>query len=322
MGQLPESDIAVQALRRYFGPYSGVVRAEIKAPDVYPLEEPINSYVPSSLDEVIDTEELLRQAAEAAKSLAKAGQRAVDVIPVFQTAQMIGERLKALTEAINFELKSAFERIPEFDLEEITGRARAAGRELGERGWLVGPFMSPRGLFRVLKKDTDRSMKEHYSVDHLVGLVEEADSSRWQETVLEAIRSFRDGRHRVVILSLLPIIEALVRERVHHRLDTDGIGTISSLNKKASEETGARAREEAFLFAASEASIVGFVEPRWVGSPDMLEGNPSKLSNIDRNWALHGADNPERWDPIDAHRLVQVAAVLAYEEEYRGTADE
>jgi hypothetical protein len=126
----------------------------------------------------------------------------------------------------------------------------------------------------------------------------------------------------VVIPSLLPAIEALVRERVDHRVNIDGIDAISSLNKKASEETEARAKEEVFLLAASEASIVGFTEPRWVGSPDMLENDPSNLNNIDRNWAVHGADDPERWDPVDAHKLLQVAAVLAYEMEYRTTSDE
>jgi hypothetical protein len=317
-----ESDVAVPALRRYFGPYPGVVRAEIKAPDVFPLETPIDSYVPSSLDDVIDTEELLRQAAGAAESLRQAGQRVVDVFPVFQTAQVIGKRLKVLKKVIDSEFKSAFEHLQEFDLEEATEHARAAGRELGKRGWLVGPFMTPKGLFQVLKKDTDQFMKDRYPVDHLTGMVEESSDSRWQKTILEAIHSCQDGRHRVVILCVLPIIEALVRERVRHRLDTDGLGAINSLNEKATEETEARARDRAFLLAASEASILGFIETRWVNSPDMLENNPSSLNTIDRNWVVHGADDPGRWDPIDAHKLLQVAAVLAYEKKYRSTPEE
>lgn len=319
MGQLPESDITVQALRRYFGLYPGVVRAEIKAPHVFSLEKPINSYIPSSLNDVTDTEELLKQTT---KSLAKAIRRTVDVTPVFRTVQMIGERVKALKETIDLELESVFERLRELDLEEVTERARVAGRELGERGWIVGPFMTPRGLSRVLEEDTDQFMKERYPVDRLTEMAEESNDSRWQKTILEAIYSYRDGRYRVVILSLLPIIEALVRERVHHRIDKDGIDAISSLNRKASEETEVRAKEEVFLLAASEASIVGFIKPRWVDSPDMLKGNPSNLSNIDRNWAVHGADDPERWDPVDAHRLLQVAATLAHEKRYRDTADE
>jgi hypothetical protein len=313
MGQLPESDIAVQALHRYFGLYPGVVRGEIKTPHVFSLEEPIDSYIPSSLDDVTGTEELIRQAVEEAGSLVRT------VTPVLQAFQMIGERVK---ETIDSELKTTFERLRELDFEEVTERARVAGRELGERGWLVGPFMTSQGLFRVLEEGTDQIMKERYPVDRLIGMAEESDDSRWQKTILEAIYSYRDGRYRVVILSLLPIIEALVRERVHHRVDTDGIDAISSLNRKASEETKARAKEEVFLLAASEASIVGFIETRWVRSPDMLKGDPSKLSNIDRNWAVHGADDPERWDPVDAHRLLQVASVLAYEGRYRGTTDE
>jgi hypothetical protein len=322
MRQLPESDIAVQALHPYFGLYPGVFRAEIKAPHVFSLEEPIDSYIPSSLDDITDTEELFRQAVEAVGSLVKAARRAIDVTPVFQDLQMIGARVRALKETINPELKSAFEPLREIDLEEITEKARVAGRELGERGWLVGPLMTPQRLFRVLEEDTDQFMKECYSVDLLIGMVEEGDNSRWQKTILEAIYSYRDGRYRVAILSLLPVIEALVRERVQHRVDTDGIDAIGSLNREANEETKSRAEEEVFLLAASEASIVGFIEPRWVGSPDMLEGSPSQLNNIDRHWAVHGADDPERWNSVDAHRLLQVVAVLAREKEYRGTTDE
>jgi len=322
MRQPLKSDVAVWALRRYFGSYPGVFRAEVKAPDVYPLEKPIDSYIPSSLEDVTDTEELLRQVVETAESFRKARQRVVNVTPVFQVGELVGEMMKALKQTIDFEFRSAFERLLEFDLQEITEKARVAGRELGERGWLVGPFMSPQGLFRALEEDTDQFMKERYPVDHLIGLVEESDNSRWQKTILESIYSYRDGRYRVVILTLLPTIEAFVRERARHRVSADGIDQISKLNRKAIEETDILSREEAFLLAASEASIVGFVEPRWGKSPHMLEDDPSKLDGIDRNWAVHGADNPERWNPLDAHRLLQAAAVLAHERAHRVTPEE
>jgi hypothetical protein len=45
------------------------------------------------------------------------------------------------------------------------------------------------------------------------------------------------------------------------------------------------------------------------------------LANIDRHWAMHGADDPERWEPTDAHRLMQVAAVLVREETRRSTTE-
>jgi hypothetical protein len=318
MGQPPESDISLQTLRRHFGLYSGVVRAEIKAPHLFSLEVPIDSYIPSSLDGVVDPEEQLRQAFE---SFGKAALRVGDVTPVFHTSQMLRERFEAWKKEINSKLRSAFERLRKIDFEEVTERARVAGRELGERGWLVGPLMTSQGLFRVLKGDTDQIMKERYPVEHLIEMVREPDDFRWQKTILEAIYSYREERHRVVILSLLPIIEALARERVLPRVDMDEIDAINSLNRKANEETKARAKEQLSLLAASEASIVGFTETRWAGSPDMLKDNPSKLSNIDRHWAAHGADDPERWDPVDAHRLLQVAAVLAHEKVYRGMAD-
>lgn len=328
MGQshkpLPKANVATQALRHYFGPHSGVVRAEMKAPDVFPLEESIEDYIPSALDSVIETDKLFRQAAETVKLFKELSEQAADVFPVFQTSQLMRKRLKALKEAIDFEFKSAFERLTELDLGEITDSARAAGRELGRRGWIVGPFMTHQGLFRVLKNDTDRAMKERYPTDSLVAMVEEASDSQWQEAILEAIDTYQDGRHRVVILSLLPAIEALVRERIRHRVDMDGVGRISILNLKASRETETLSEEKFLLLAASEASIVGFVNLRWDGGkgPDILQGDPSELNYIDRNWALHGADDPGRWDSIDAHRLMQVAAVLAHEVSYRTTPEE
>ena len=304
MGQLPEPDVTVQALR-YFGLYPGVVRAEIKAPHISSLEEPIDSYIPSSLENVTDTEELIRQAVESVGSLARTARCAIDITSVFQSFQMLEERVRALKETFNSKLKSAFEPLREINLEEVTEKARVAGRELGERGWLVGPLMTPQGLFRVLEGNTDQIMKERYPANHLIEMVREPNDLSWQKTILEGIYSYRDGRYRVVILSILPVIEALVRERVQHRVDINEMGSVTEVNIEANKQTEARAEEEVFLLAASEASMVGFTKPRWDNTgPNILEADPSELSWIDRHWALHGADDPERWDPIDAHRLL------------------
>lgn len=317
MGQLPESDIAVQALRRYFGPYPGIVRIEMKVPHIFSLEEPIDSYIPSSLDEVTDTKELLE---EIAGPLLKAVQQS-NITSISKTVQAFGEEMKTVNESIDFGFTDVFSSLKELDLGKIDEKMLSAGLQLGKRGWLVGPYITPQGLYRALE-ETDEFMKKHHPVDQLIEMVQESDATRWQKTILEAIHSYRDGRHRVVVLSLLPVIESLARERVHHLVDTDEEGRIGRVNIEALEETEARAEENFHLLGAWEASIASFIKERWINSPNMFSCDPPRLSNIDRNWAVHGKDNPERWDPIDAHRLLQVAAVLAHETRYRSTADE
>lgn len=315
---VPEPDVAVQGLRRYFGLYPGIVRAEIKAPHVFFLEEPINSYVPSSLDDVTDTEEALAEVVESfSKVLEEVGGRPVSHI--IQPFKALGDKIETLNKPLDSVFEGVFETLREIDFQEVNDKMLSAGRELGERGWLVGPLMTAQGLFQVLE-DTDSIMKERYPVEHLIGLVEQPDDFQWQKMILEAIQSYRDERYGVVILSLFPVIEALIRERADG-VDADG-GHISEVNKRVYVETETRAREEFHLLAAREASILGFVEARWEDSPNMLSDDPSELSNINRHWAVHGKDDPGRWNPIDAHRLLQVAAVLAHEKRYLSAADE
>jgi hypothetical protein len=317
-----KSEIVVQTLRRHFGLHAGVVRAEIKAPRIFSLEEPISRSIPSSLHDITETEEVLRQVAEAGKSFSKAVQQIPDGVFSFQGVDMIGKATEALKKGLDLHPTNLLKHLsPVLNLKKITGRARAAGHALGERGWIVGPLMTHRGLSRALQEDTDSHMKDRYPVERLIRMVQESDGSRWQKTIREAVGSYRDERYRVVILSLLPVIESLVRERTQHRVDTNEIGRIGVLNRKANEETEDLAKEESFLLAAYEASIAGFIEVRWGDTPDMLEGTPSDLANIDRHWAMHGADDPERWEPTDAHRLLQVAAVLVREETRRSTTE-
>lgn len=95
---------------------------------------------------------------------------------------MIGKRLKTLKKVIGSEFKSAFEQLQEFDLKEIKENARAAGRELGEGGWLVGRFMPPRAFPSSGGRDGP-FMEERYPVDRLVGRVGGFGSSRWQTTI-------------------------------------------------------------------------------------------------------------------------------------------
>jgi hypothetical protein len=225
-----------------------------------------------------------------------------------------------LDEAADLGFGDAFKLLREIDFAEADSRMFDAGKELGKKGWFVGPLMSPQGLFRALE-ETDRFMKERYPVEHLIEMTEKPDDFRWQQTILEAIESYRDGRHRVAVLSLFPAIEALARVQVRQPLDVEDVDSITEVNINASGKIKAHGEEEFHLFGAWKASIYGFVDLRWNGGADMLSDDPSELNNINRHWALHGVDDPERWDPIDAHRLLQVAAVLAFEKSFPDTTD-
>jgi hypothetical protein len=121
----------------------------MKVPHIFSLEEPIDGYIPSSLDEVTDTKELLE---EIAGPLLKAVQQS-NVTSISQTAQAFREEIRTVNESIDFGLTDVFSPLKELDLGKIDEKMLSAGLQLGKRGWLVGPVHHPPGTLSGVGRD-------------------------------------------------------------------------------------------------------------------------------------------------------------------------
>lgn len=179
-------------------------------------------------------------------------------------------------------------------------------RELGKRGWTM-PTWAPIDWVRCLAKfpaeQLDAGMQREYSrrrneceKELLARLIDSSALLHWRPLLSECINAYRKRQYRVVVPSLLTVVEGAVLSAKDLRLwkDPKRVATEQGDTRDPGTIRAAWFSVEAFLgevFAKHD-----FSDPR--------------RPLINRHWICHGRDVPE-WGRIDCLRLFQALDTIS-----------
>lgn len=212
------------------------------------------------------------------------------------------------------------ETIPKITLPEITfpeidfERIRKNTNHNAKFGWTLTGGM---GLGEYLNDDLLKMSKRQLD-DYFFNYYVENDWKFFRETkneILETIEPnrkelakecfdcFENEQHKTTIPTLITIIEG----EIASILQTKDYGWRLYEQMKSSDDDEDKFRQIATY------SVYNYLKKELFVPHDFSK---NRRMNINRNWVLHGRDNPNKWTKYDALRLINVLASLQFIKEY------
>lgn len=124
----------------------------------------------------------------------------------------------------------------------------------------------------------------------------------WRQQYINCFETIEDGRHTVVIPTFITAIEHEISA-----MQESSILLGRRLLKNTQSSTMENTDNNGKFSNTIGLSVIGML------LNGMFENHPfneeSKLL-INRNWILHGRDNPEKWTMVDVYRLMSIISAL------------
>lgn len=139
---------------------------------------------------------------------------------------------------------------------------------------------------------------EHYK--NMKGLVIDNIEPRWTELIQDCFDSFENDKFRLVIPTLFTIIEGEMSFAFQSHQGSNDL--IQLVDKKAKNE-------KSKLMQISLYSVVSSMKKQLFLSHKFYD---DRNGLINRQWILHGRDDPNHWQKVDALRLFNVLSSLQF----------
>lgn len=221
---------------------------------------------------------------------------------------ILGEKLGKLISEIEF---PKF-KYPQFDIdyesieEIIINNSKAGWTITGEMGF--GEYLNGDLLGQPISK-LDQYFYSYYRDNEWENYIEtkerilESIDSKWQGVIQECFDCFERDKYKVAIPTLISIIEG----EISIVADTDNIGKtlLASFKEKVPSEED---KYEAMLMY----SLYTFLNEELFRSRNFTY---KRRKLLNRNWVLHGRDNPSHWQKVDALRLINVLSTIQFAKE-------
>jgi hypothetical protein len=226
-------------------------------------------------------------------------------------SELISENQKSLAKL--FEVDRQITDALAKQMKELAASFDSAGskiegdaRELGKRGWTMpmwGPIDLVPYLAQFTARELDVGLKRQYSrrgneleKELLARLVDKPALLRWRSLLSECIDVYRRRKYRVVVPSLLTILEGAV------------VSAIDLYSRKPPMKVAAQRvyTHDPGVIRAAWASVQTFLEEVFCTH----DFNSPRRPLINRHWICHGRDIPE-WDKVDCLRLFQALDTIA-----------
>lgn len=156
------------------------------------------------------------------------------------------------------------------------------------------------------KDDLDEYFTEHYEANdkkfykqEKKYILENIDDN-WFELLNQCFNNYESDKYQITIPSLISIIEGEVASLVN----TDSYGKYLKIELEKSVDT-----EDEKLVAMIKYSMVKFINRKLFKNHEFKK---ERLSIINRNWVLHGRDNPNMWGKTDSLRLINIIATIQF----------
>lgn len=160
-------------------------------------------------------------------------------------------------------------------------------------------------LLECDQKEMDEIFESYYSLEdsklyeYLKKSLTENIDNKWSSALEEIFYNYEQNRFKVIIPILISIIEGEI-SRIS-KSDAYGSRLITEYKKSISNE------EKIATIAAY--SLHNFLD---LGLFAYNSFHKDRKPMINRNWVLHGRDNPELWEKVDALRLMNVLSTMYF----------
>lgn len=202
---------------------------------------------------------------------------------------------------INFKLpkfKINYERI-----ERITNHNSSHGWTLTEE-FPINFYLDDEYL-TLGQIDLDNIFVAYYEADgykefkRLIEVLLKGLNVKWKEIITDTYHLYLDGKFRMCVPALITIIEGEISELVE---------SVKIGGKLLGDFENSIEENDKYLAIASYSILFYFQEKLFKGHSFSKERMPM----INRNWILHGRDNPEFWGKADALRLLNTLSTIQF----------
>ncbi len=198
------------------------------------------------------------------------------------------------------------------ELKQAASEIEVHARVVGERGWTV-PTWGPFGLVEYLAQfsatEIDQGLLREYSKrrnarekELLKDLLQDDALLHWRPLLAECIDVYRRRKYRVVVPSLLTIVEGAV------------VSTLNLYSRRPGPKkvaTQQASNQDPSMIRAAWVSVEAFLSTVFADH-DFSSSRPVSLN---RHWVLHGRDRPE-WGRIECLRLFHALDTIAMVAEF------
>ncbi|MDM5193622.1 hypothetical protein QUF93_13805 [Bacillus hominis] len=233
---------------------------------------------------------------------------------VAERNRMFEEAAKKALEANILMFKSFFDALAslsDIDWEEVDRPYKEAAESLAQKGWTIPMNMATNDIIKLGRiqdqYELDYIFQEFYKIEENYvyiksAVLENRLTQEWRELIAQCFNSYENDNYLIVIPNLFIIIESLA-----HRLISQRFQKYINPNKKQRLHV-----RDQYKKVRKEIETDGTYIIRYISVLEFLccvfkSGNfdkrTARLPIINRDWVLHGRDNPRHWKKVDALRL-------------------
>jgi hypothetical protein len=240
-----------------------------------------------------------------------------NLTPFQESVQRITEQFGKLIVEMNKALSKALAPLMEIDWEKVSKRWLKTAESLARRGWTIPPNMGISEMFEIAdlksRYEVDRAFANFYAdkenfKEMKENLLKNKLLSEWHELLQQCFENYEKGNYLIVIPSLFTVLEGFAHKLVHPKFKISrNADKQASLSKKYEIVRKEVIKDSVTLAFYASAQL--FIKKAFqFGGFD--KENARRPFLINRNWVLHGRDNPAQWKRIDALRLLNAISTL------------
>lgn len=242
-------------------------------------------------------------------------------------SKTIGESVQAM--ALN--LAPMFEelskiRLPEIKLPNINidmDNIEKTLNSLAKKGWTLEysseiTYLNSKEIASYSQHKTDEIFLLHYednnneNFNHMKTEVLNNIDDKWKNTLSDCFELYENGKYRVIIPLLCSMIEGMIIHLMDYdekEMQSRGYGLTKAWKKKIEKESNG----EKGLLLLTTYSLIQYLMSSFFTGHNFDSKRPKQLN---RNWVLHGRDNPELWTKVDALKLFNKIATFEMIKEF------
>jgi hypothetical protein len=254
-----------------------------------------------------------------------------NLTPLYASIESLSKNLNHVQQTMQENIKKILE-FSEY-VNKVIAASLAPLREINwdelEKGWLnMAEGLAIKGWTTPLNMDVDRmfelaAIKKQYKVDKAFiefyadkdnfkelkdTLLEHKLLNEWNGLLKQCLENYEKGNYLIVIPSLFTIIEGFAHKLIFPRFKiSDKTDENISLSRKYETVRSEVLEDSVTLAYYASAQVFIRMAFKFAGF-DKEDARRPFL--INRNWVLHGRDNPSLWKRVDALRLFNAISTL------------
>lgn len=239
------------------------------------------------------------------------------VAPVRKSVRKFSEQIGKLIFEVNKAISEALAPLLEIDWEQVSASWLESAESLGEKGWTIPLNIGINEMLEIAdfktRSEVDRALSNFYANEENFkemksNILKNKLLSEWHELLKQCFENYERGSYLIVIPCLFTILEGFAHKLVYPKFkDSDNAKEQASLSKKY--QIVRKEVLEDSVTLSFYASAQFFIKKAFqFGEFD--KKNAKRPFLINRNWVLHGRDDPAHWRKIDALRLFNAISTL------------